>query len=156
MLLAVSKRISSVQQAQTVDILDVTFLKIQSQRVFFRQEVNCIQSLCLGLCNWWDVGRPLLLPIASKVASRILDDNMPVFVVEQGPRAITRITPEAIQRPWLREGMDQVRPSRCQIVVHSRTTTDPGRAAFFCDFECHQGDKIPDIGVEDLLVGSVS
>lgn len=75
----VAECISSMQQSHTVDILDITLLEVQPERVLLSQEVNRVQCFGLSFGDGWDVGVAFLRPIAGEVASGVLDDN--VFTV---------------------------------------------------------------------------
>ena len=55
MFCTVNESISAMENAQVIDILYITFLKSKSNRMLFRYEMNCVESLGLSFCQGRDV-----------------------------------------------------------------------------------------------------
>ena len=81
-----------MEDAQIVDILDVSLLEVEPEIVLLREEVNRIESLSLGFGNGRDVGGAREALEACEKATGILDDDLPVFAVEQGTELVGRVT----------------------------------------------------------------
>jgi hypothetical protein len=90
-----------MQQPQTIDILNVTLLEIQPQRVFLGQEVDGVECLGLGFGDRWDVGAAFLGTVPREVASGVLEDDLALSVdgdvVEEGSGGVAWVTTKAIE-----------------------------------------------------------
>lgn len=75
MLGVITESIPGVNQSQTVDILDITLLKVKRQRVFFCEVMDGIQSFCLCLADARNVGIAFLGQISREMPTRILEDH---------------------------------------------------------------------------------
>lgn len=51
--------------------------------------------------------------------------------------------------------MNQIRARRRQLIVHARPTADSRSTSLFSRRQRHQGDQVPNIGVEDLLIRGI-
>ena len=60
-----------------------------------------------------------------------------------------------IKRPLLRQGVDQIRPRRRQLIIHSPAAGQLALPALRGRAERKQRDDIPRVGVEHLLIGRV-
>lgn len=88
----VLKGISSVKKSHAVDVLNITLLEVQPEREFLCCVMQGIQGFCLSLWNRRNVCATLLFAITSEVATRILDDNVAILIIKQGPLGVARVT----------------------------------------------------------------
>jgi hypothetical protein len=54
-MLAICIAIAGMENRQVIDILDVAFLKVDSQIVFFSNVMQRIQRFCLSFSDWRNV-----------------------------------------------------------------------------------------------------
>lgn len=97
MLRAITERISSMKQTHAIDVLYVTLLEVEAQRIFLGSVVQGIQGLGLCFSNWWNMRRTLLFTIASKVAPRILDNYVAVFVIQERSLCVSWVAAETMK-----------------------------------------------------------
>lgn len=65
-MLAICIAVTGMENGQVVDILDVAFLKIDSQIVFFGNVMQRIQRLCLSFSDWRNVVSPRIFAKSSE------------------------------------------------------------------------------------------
>ena len=168
----VLKGISSVKKSHAVDVLNITLLEVQPEREFLCRVMQGIQCFCLSFWNGRNVCATLLFAIPSEVATRILNDNVAILIIKQGPLRVARVTAKTrktrcnlgrlcdlidrpIKRPLSSKNMDEVGPGCRELIIYSRSTTDSWCTALYCIVQGKQCDKIPDVRVEDLFVRGV-
>lgn len=71
----VSELAASMENAKVVHVLNIPLPEIQGDRIFLCGEVQRVQHFSLGFSNNRNLGRSWEPPIASEVASGVLDDE---------------------------------------------------------------------------------
>lgn len=79
---AICISITSMENREIVDVLNVTFLEIHTKAVLLSSIVQSVQSLSLSFGNWWNIFSARVFTETSKVSSGILDNEMVILVVE--------------------------------------------------------------------------
>jgi len=70
-----------MENAQIIQILNITFLEVQGQAEFLSKKVQCIESFCLCFCDWRDAWSPWNIQEPCKVTKSILGYD-PLWRVE--------------------------------------------------------------------------
>lgn len=96
-LFVIPERFSGMQETHAVDVLNIAFLEIQSQGVFFCQKVHSIEGLCLCLRDRRYVRTSLLRPEAGEMAARVLDNRMTLLRIQHWTGTERRVRSEPRQ-----------------------------------------------------------
>lgn len=171
-----------MEDAEVVHVLDVAAVEVERSSVLFRCEVQSVQRFCLSLRDRWNICRARKTPVPGETSASVLDDKAlrigccGGLMVQERDERIGFVEPaksgstlglscvtykengcknSPVGSPRLGKGSNQVRPRRCQLVVHLPAAGEVALPALRCLSKSEQRNNIPDVGVEDLLLCGV-
>lgn len=140
-----------MENAEVINILNITLPEIKAQRVFLRQEVDRVQCLRLGFTNGRGGGGARKTLETGEVATGVLDDDLVVEVEEEwaggvvsSPKAVPQNAKSVldrlnkvgmyvlVERPRLSERLDQIRSILSKVIIDLPTTANLRRSALLC------------------------
>ncbi len=85
-----------MEEAKTVDVLDIALLEVESQGVLLSEKLQGIKSFCLSFSYHWNMGSASLFSVSGEQAPCVLDDDVAILPVEQRLGGVSRVPTKAI------------------------------------------------------------